>query len=304
MYSGSFASILELFCVLLSVTSFESWVGTWQFVKHGDGSFGRIGNFGVIWEYFGYYDQKLEQMGTHDRDIIERMMPHHGVVVFARGAQDSEYARHVPNVGGLGIDAEDVRYSRQIGMGNQRVAAKDKQGVFLNNRDIAPNIGFPTLRFIPHLQTFTDHPSYTPAVVAAIETRLSPGGTGDVDRFIGGDRGLPPPSGLTRLQKKLARLVTSYGPLMTNSALLYKVLQCKRAKLGEETQTTSERWRTEESTHTHTHTRTHTQEGDTARQKRELRSAATAAAAQLLLAYDQTESVAASSSSGPIEYEV
>ena len=78
-----------------AMRSKQKLVGTWQFLRHVDGTFGRIGLQPAVWRKFVYLDESLQQASYHDFDIVKWIMPHHGVEVLH--LKDAKFNKHIPN---------------------------------------------------------------------------------------------------------------------------------------------------------------------------------------------------------------
>ena len=145
-----------------AMRSKQKLVGTWQFGKHGDGAYGRIGLQPSVWRKFGFFDESLEQASCHDRDIVTRLMPHHKVEVLQ--LKDTKFNRHIPNSKDITSSAF-LSYPQQFANNQRSLSAKDKNRVFVNNDAKAPAYGHPFWRWIPYLGRFTDNLSYRVPVI-------------------------------------------------------------------------------------------------------------------------------------------
>jgi hypothetical protein len=98
---------------------------------------------------FGYFDEDLRQAGTHDREIVERLMPHHDIERLH--LRDPCYNKHIPNPKDGFTTSVDMTHQQMCRDNTKIVKMKDTSGIGINNETKAPNYGSPFKRWIPHL---------------------------------------------------------------------------------------------------------------------------------------------------------
>ncbi len=151
-------------------TNMKVFWGTWQFTGNSsDGSYGRIGNFCIVWKFIGYFDCKLEICNTHDWEYVKRLMPHWGIHIYKMTDTGKTFNLHLVNPPLLGSERgslagdQDALTKLEIRRVNEhRIKEKDASNQYRNNLDIRPREGFATRRWVAFLGRWTDIEMHKP----------------------------------------------------------------------------------------------------------------------------------------------